>query len=73
MRIIIKAKPGAKEQGIEKIANNSYVVSVKEPPIQGKANKAIIAALAQYFNKSISEVSIVLGHTLRKKIVEIQD
>lgn len=71
MRIIVKAKPGAKEQGIEKIADNSYVVSVKEPPTQGKADKAIIAALAKYFDKSTSQVRIVLGHTSKQKVIEI--
>ena len=73
MRIIVRAKPSAKEQGIEKIADNFYVVSVKEPPVQGKANKAIIVALAQYFDKSISQVHIVSGHTSRQKIVEVQE
>lgn len=73
MRIIVKAKPGARVQKIEKITENSYFVSVQEPPIQGKANKAIVKALAEYLNKPVSSVHIVLGHASKQKILEVQD
>ncbi|MDA1337639.1 MAG: DUF167 domain-containing protein [bacterium] len=73
MRIIVKARPGAGKQGIEKITENSYIVSVQEPPIKGKANKAIAKALAEYFGKPVSHVRIALGHASRQKIFEVQD
>jgi len=72
MKIFIKAKPGAKEQGIEKIADNSYAVSGQEQPFQRKANKAIISVFAEYFHKLISQVYIIRGHTSRQKILEIE-
>lgn len=69
MKIFVKAKPGAKEEKIEKIDELHYVVSVKEPPIKGKANQAIIKALLKYFNAS--DVKIVSGAFVREKIIEI--
>lgn len=72
MKIFIKAKPGAKKEQMEKISDNSFVVSVKEPPIQGRANSAIISVLAEYFKTSKSNVKIISGHTSRQKIVEIK-
>jgi len=73
MKILVRARPGAKEQGIKKVGENSYIVSIKEPPIQGMANKAIIAALAKYFNKPALQVRIVVGHSSKQKTIEIQD
>lgn len=71
MKIFIKAKPGAKKEEIEKISDNSFVISVKEPPIQGKANSAIIAALAEYFKIPKSNIKIVSGFGSRQKVVEL--
>lgn len=69
MRINVKAKPGAKEERIEEIQPGEFVVSVKEPPVQGKANAAIIRALSEYFHTS--NIRIVSGYTSRNKIIEI--
>jgi hypothetical protein len=71
MRIFIKAKPSAREEKVEKIDEQNYVVSVKEPPIKGKANEAIRNALAVYFKTGSSRVKIVSGYSSRNKVVEI--
>jgi uncharacterized protein len=71
MKIFIKAKPNAKEEKVEKIDDSNYTVSVKEPPVKGKANEAIRNALAVYFKTGSSRVKIVAGHTSRNKIIEI--
>jgi len=71
MRINIKAKPSAREEKVEKIDDQNYVVSVVEPPIKGKANDAIRNALAVYFKTGSSMVKIVSGYSSRNKIVEI--
>jgi len=71
MRIFIKAKPNSREEKIEKIDDLNYVVSVKEPPIKGKANEAIRNALAVYFKTGSSCVKIISGYSSRNKIVEV--
>lgn len=71
MRIFVKAKPSAKEERVEKIDENNFVVSVKEPPVKGKANEAIRNALAMYFKTSSSRVRIISGYSSRNKIIEI--
>lgn len=72
MKIFVKAKPGAKEKSIQKINDECFIVAVKELPIAGKANTAIIKILADYFSVMISEVKIVSGYTSRNKIIEIK-
>jgi hypothetical protein len=71
MKISVKAKPNSKEEKVEKIDDENYIVSVKEPPIKGKANEAIRNALAVYFKTSSSRVKIVSGFSSRNKIIEI--
>ena len=71
MKIFIKAKPSAREEKVEKIDDLNYVVSVKEPPIKGKANEAIRNALAVYFKTGSTNVKIISGYTSRNKIIEI--
>ena len=71
MRIFIKVKTNARQGGVEKLAKNIYIVSVKEKPEKGKANKAAIKAIADYFKISSKNIRIVSGQTSRKKLIEI--
>lgn len=71
MRINVKAKLHAHEEKVLKIDQDTFVVAVKEPPVDGKANAAIEKALANYFDVSKSRVHIVSGHSAKQKIVEI--
>lgn len=71
MKIFVKAKPGAKENKVEKLDDEHFVVSVTEPPIQGRANKAIVEELGEYFSTSVSNITIISGHTSRNKVVEV--
>lgn len=68
MKIFVKAKPRSKEERVEKIDGTHFIVSVKEPPVRGKANVAIAKALAERFGVSISSVKLVSGFSSREKV-----
>ena len=72
MQINIKAKPNSREEKVEKISDTDFIVSVKEPPVEGKANRAIINALAVYFKIASARIKIVSGWTSRQKVLEIK-
>lgn len=72
MRIFVKAKPDFGEEYIEKVDDSHFIVAVKEPPIHGRANSAIIRVLAGYFKISISQVRLIRGFRERNKIFEIK-
>lgn len=72
MRITVKANPAAREQKIKKLDEANFVVSVVEPPIQGRANRAVISALSEYFKVSVSKIRIISGHTSRIKTLEVE-
>lgn len=73
MKICVTAKPNSKHPRIEKISETEFVVAVKEPPVQGKANRAIVQALSEYFNVPAAHIRFISGFTSRHKIVEIQN
>ena len=73
MKIIVKVKPGAKENKIERVDESNYIVSVKEPPIDGRANASLIKLLANHFDVSPSLIEIISGYMARIKVIEINN
>ena len=71
MKIFVKAKPNARENSIVKTGETEFNVSVKEPPVGGKANEAIIKFLADYFKIPKSQVKITSGFASRNKTITI--
>lgn len=67
----MSVKTGAKEKKVVEAASGELLVWVKERPVEGKANEAVIAALAKYFGCAKSMISIRSGHASRVKRVEI--
>ncbi len=71
MKIFVQVKANAREEAVERLDEINFRVSVKELPERGRANEAVIAALAEYFKVPPGAVRIVAGHTSKKKIIEI--
>ncbi|MDD5434682.1 MAG: DUF167 domain-containing protein [Nitrospira sp.] len=71
MKIFIKVKTMSKNEGVTKVDELHYAVSVKAPPVEGKANDAIIKILSDYFNVPKSHISILKGGHSKNKIIEI--
>jgi len=70
-RIWVSVKPQARRGEIKKIGDGEYVASVPAPAREGKANRALIKLLADYFSLPKSAVKIIRGETSRRKLVEI--
>lgn len=83
MKILVKAKTKAKVEKVERVEQPAldlpgmknqlplYKVSVKEAPVNGQANEAIILALAEYFNKPRSNIKLISGQTSKQKMFEV--
>lgn len=72
MKISVKVKTGAREEKVEELGNDTFFVSVKERPEKGKANRAVVKALAAYFNISQEKIKIISGRSARRKVVKIE-
>ncbi len=70
MKIQIKVKPNSKTEEVSQEGDN-FVVKVKEPPKEGKANQAVIRLLAKHFGVSQGQVRILSGFKSRSKVIEI--
>lgn len=73
MHLTIIAKAKKKQEKVVQIDSTTYAVSVKEPPVDGRANQAIIKSLAKYFSLSPSKITLVSGHTAKIKVFEVPD
>jgi uncharacterized protein (TIGR00251 family) len=71
MKISIIAHPNAKKPRIEIDLLEALHVYVNEPPLEGKANKAVIESLAKYYNVNKNAVILVSGEKSKNKIFEI--
>jgi hypothetical protein len=72
MKIQVKVKPRCKTEDVTReMDGNVYVVRVKEPPVEGKANRAVLKLLAKHFGVPESRLRIVTGLTSRNKVIEV--
>jgi len=73
MQIInLKIIPNSRKNCVEK-EENRYKVHVTAPAVDGKANKALIELLSEFFNVKKSSIEILRGETSRNKVVKIGD
>ena len=70
MKISVRVVPNSKHEEVVR-DGDYFVVRVKEPPKEGKANKAVIEALARHFKVPQSSVSISSGFKGKDKVIEI--
>ena len=73
MRIEIRVKPNRKVASITADLFGSLIVAVREPPVDGQANAAVIAALAGYYDVPKSAITILRGHKNKIKLIEIKN
>lgn len=71
MRVLVIAHPNSKKPRIEQDLLETLHVYVHEPPLEGKANKAVIKALSKYFNVSKSQIILLSGEKSKNKLFEI--
>jgi hypothetical protein len=70
--LAVRAQPGAKKTAITGVygegAAAQLKIAVQAPPVEGRANSALIAFLAETFGLPKSKVEIVSGELSRSKV-----
>lgn len=72
MIIHVTAKPNAKRPRLEKIDESHLLVAVKEAPREGRANRAIIKALAAHFAIPRSRIHLLSGARAKHKTFSVE-
>ena len=70
MYIKIRAKTGAKNEIVNKISDDHYEISVKEPAENNRANRKILKIIRSLYPGSA--VKVISGHHSPGKIVSIE-
>lgn len=71
MKISVIVHPNSKNPRIEKDLIEMLHVYVNAPPLEGKANKAVIEALAKFFETKKGKVILIRGEKSKNKVFEI--
>ena len=69
IRVRVTAK--SKKNEIRKLGDG-FKVYLTAPPVNGKANKALLEVLADYFSLKKSQLDIVKGKKSKDKVVRIK-
>jgi len=72
MKIQVKVRPRSKTEELSQ-EGDSFIVKVKEPPKEGKANQAVIKLLAEHFGVPQNQVRILSGFRSRSKVIEVAE
>ena len=72
MLVKVIAHPNAKRPRIDKDLLGDLHVYVNAPALEGKANKAIIDSLANYFTVKKNKVVLIFGSKSKRKVFEVQ-
>jgi len=72
MKYWVQVKPRSKVSKVQKMADGSLTVWVAALPVEGKANEAVVKALAKYFKVPKSAIIIKSGLSGKRKLIEIR-
>lgn len=73
LTLTLHIQPGAKKTEIAGLHADALKIRLAAPPVEGKANAALIAYLAQWLGLPKSAISLKSGQASRRKIIEILD
>ena len=67
------AQPGAKKTSVTGLHGEALKIRLAAPPVEGKANEALIAFLAERLGLTRAQVELVRGQTSREKTLHVPE
>ena len=68
----VKVLPRASKHEIVGVEGDAIKIRLKASPVEGKANLALIAFLAETLDVSHTQIEIISGETSRRKLVRVR-
>jgi uncharacterized protein (TIGR00251 family) len=65
----VKVHPRARQNRITGAVGNALKLALTAPPVEGRANEACVAFLAEFLNVARSSVTIAAGESSRQKLI----
>lgn len=70
--LAVRVTPRARKNAVSQILSDGTIkIKLTAPPVDSKANKALIKYLSELFDVNPSEVEIIAGEKSRNKLVSI--
>ena len=67
----VKVHPRAKKNAVTGEVGEALKIALTAPPVEGRANEACIAFLAELLNVPRSSVTIAAGESSRNKVIRV--
>jgi uncharacterized protein len=67
----VKVQPRARKNAITGTLSDALKLALTAPPVEGRANQAVIEFFAEVFQIPRSSITIASGETSRNKVVRI--
>ena len=71
--LTLHIQPGAKNTEIAGIHGDALKIRLHAPPVDGKANAALIEFLAQLLGIARNQISLKSGQSSRRKVLAVAD
>jgi uncharacterized protein (TIGR00251 family) len=69
--LTLHIQPGAKKTEFAGLHGDALKIRLAAPPVDGKANEALIKFVAETLKLPKSAVNLKSGHTSRRKVLEV--
>lgn len=69
--LVVHAQPGAKRSEIAGLHGDALKIRLAAPPIEGRANEALLRFIAELFAVPLRNVELLRGAQSRHKMVKI--
>jgi uncharacterized protein len=69
--VTVRVQPGAKRNAVVGLHGDAVKIALSAPPVDGKANEALIAFVAERMSLPRARVSLVAGAASRSKVLRI--
>jgi uncharacterized protein len=67
----VKVHPRARKNALTGTVGDALKLALTAPPVEGRANEACIAFLANFLNVARSSVTIAAGESSRQKLIRV--
>jgi len=71
VKFFVHTKPNARKAEMRQIDETHFVIAVKESAHEGKANEAVLRALARYLHIPLAHITLRSGARSKRKVFEV--
>ncbi|MBU2551751.1 MAG: YggU family protein [Proteobacteria bacterium] len=72
LRFKVHLTPRSATEGLTGLHGDALKVKVKAPPVDGRANEALVKFLTRTFGLRSGAIEVVSGHSSRNKMVRVE-